>query len=87
MIPSGKGKALALLRTIVDSIHSSTNGKTPSILITGEEGKKTHARAFSRALGIENITEVDAALLQPINGLIQFFSSISETAHLITNAK
>ncbi len=87
MIPSGKGKALALLRTIVDSIHNSTNGKTPSILVVGEEGKKTHARAFVRALGIESITEVEAALLQPINGLIQFFSSVSEAAYLITNAK
>ena len=65
LIPAGKGKALTLLRTIVDSIHNSDNPKLPSILIIGEEGKRTHASAFFRALGVKQIDEIHASLLLP----------------------
>ena len=83
LIPAGKGKALSLLRTIVNSIHNSDNCKLPSILIIGEEGKRTHANAFLRALGVEKIKEIHASLLDPTTGLIQFFSPDRNVAHLI----
>ena len=83
LIPAGKGKALTLLRTIVDSIHNSDNPKLPSILIIGDEGKRTHANAFMRALGVKQIKEIHASLLQPLSGLIQFFGSEYNVAHLI----
>ncbi|MHC4691932.1 MAG: hypothetical protein ACYS67_04250 [Planctomycetota bacterium] len=83
LIPSGKGKALTLLRTIVDSIHNSDNPKLPSILIVGDEAKRTHANGFFRALGVKQINEIHASLLLPGSGLIQFFSSEYNVAHLI----
>ena len=87
MIPSGKGKGIALLRKIVDSILNNNNkSKIPSILITGKEGKRTHSRAFIRALGIENIDETHASLLQPGSDVVQFFGS-QNTAHIITGAE
>lgn len=87
MIPSGRGKGLALLKAIVDSILNNNNSRIPSIIITGEEGKRTHSRAFIRALGIDNIAEIDASLLQPSSDLAQFFNSDKNTAHLIINAE
>jgi hypothetical protein len=83
LIPAGKGKALSLLRTIVDSIHNSDNPKLPSILIIGDEGKRTYANAFFRALGVKQINEIHASLLLPGSGLAQFFSSEYNVAHLI----
>lgn len=83
LIPAGKGKALTLLRTIVDSIHNSDNLKLPSVLIIEEEAKRTHARAFLRALGVTQIKEIHASLLDPTTGLIQFFSPDRNAAHLI----
>lgn len=87
MIPSGTGKGIALLKAIVDSILNNNKSKIPSILITGREGKRTHARAFIRALGIDNIAEIDASLLQPGGDITQFFQAGQNSAHIITGAE
>ena len=87
LIPSGQGSGLSMLKTIVDSIHNSSDSKLPSILITGPSGKRTHAKAFARALGLEQIKEIDASLLYPASGLLQFFEANQEIAYVITNAE
>lgn len=85
LVPSGRGKGLAQLKTIVDFVHNIPNSKIPSILITGETGKRTHARAFLRALGVEYMSEIHGSLLQPNFGLMQNFSFMPGAAHLIIN--
>ena len=87
MIPSGSGTGLSLLRTIVDSVLNSTNKKVPSVLITGPEGKRTCARAYSRALASDKITEVDGSLLQLTNGLHLFYDSTPDETHIVINAE
>lgn len=87
MIPSGKGKALALLKTISNSVLNSTNKTVPSVLITGKEGKRTHASAFSRALASDKITEIDGSLLQVTVGMVHFFDASFDETHIITNAE
>ena len=86
LIPAGKGKALTLLKIIVDAIHNGNNDKLQKILITGEAGR-IHGLAFLRALGFEQIKEINASLLQYGTGLVQFFCKGPENAHLITNAE
>ena len=85
LLPTGKGHGLSLLKTIVDSILNTNKNKLPSILITGSEGKRTHARAFVRALGIDDIKEIHGSLLQPVSGVMQYFCSIDDTAHIVTD--
>lgn len=88
LIPTGKGKGESLLKTIVNSIHNTNNGRLPSVLIIGPEGNRTHAKAFIRAMGVDDIDEIHSSLLQPSIGLTQFFHSANQyKAHLITNAE
>ena len=67
LLPSGVGSGLKRLKIIVDSIQ---NGKVEqlikplSLLIVGNQGTRTHARAFLRALGLEFPYETPAHLLQ-----------------------
>jgi len=87
LLPSGSGKGAALLRTVTDSLLNSTNRISPSILITGPEGKRTHARAFSRSLGIDTIIEIDASLLEVAVGMPLFFDAVDNQAHIVANAE
>jgi len=67
LIPSGGGRAISHLKLIVDSIHNNQMeepNKPISLLITGKQGVRTHARSFIRALGCEHINESPAPLLQ-----------------------
>jgi hypothetical protein len=77
MVPAGHGKGLGKLQLIVDAVHSGHIGhssKPLSILIAGE-AKKTHSRAFLRALGAVDIAELPAYLLTLRFGLSDFVAS------------
>ena len=77
MVPSGNGKGLNKLQLIVDAVHSGPIGhsaKPLSVLIAGE-AKKTHSRAFLRALGATDIAELPAYLLTLRYGLSDFVAS------------
>jgi hypothetical protein len=77
MVPAGQGKGLGKLQLIVDAVHSGHIGhssKPLSILIAGE-AKKTHSRAFLRALGAVDIAELPAYLLTLRFGLSDFVAS------------
>jgi hypothetical protein len=77
MVPAGHGKGLGKLQLIVDAVHSGPIGhssKPLSILIAGE-AKKTHSRAFLRALGAIDIAELPAYLLTLRYGLSDFVAS------------
>jgi hypothetical protein len=87
MIPDGSGKGLMLLKRIVDYIINTRPSRCPSILITGQQGVRTHAHAFLRALGLEDTREVDGFLLQPCSALIDYFRNPSaNTGYIITGA-
>jgi hypothetical protein len=72
------GEGLTYLKTIVDSIlHNpeQEQRKPMSLLIVGRQGTRTHARAYIRALAIEDIKETPAQLLQsPPNAAHEFFN-------------
>ncbi len=66
-MPSGAGRGLSHIKLIVDSILNNPkqeSNKPLTLLITGKQGKRTHARSFIRALGLEFINESPAHLLQ-----------------------
>lgn len=87
MIPAGGGKGLSLLKKIVDYILNAKPERIPSILITGAQGIRTHARAFLRALAIEDVRETDGLLLQPCSALIDYFRNPSpDTGYIIAGA-
>lgn len=76
LLPCGNGYALKMLKYIADFIFNAQNKKkNVNIFITGKQGKKTHGRAFLRALGIETITEIPAELLKPATGICSFFDN------------
>jgi hypothetical protein len=77
MVPSGQGKGLGKLQLIVDAVHSGPIGhstKPLSVLIAGE-AKKTHSRAFLRALGAVDIAELPAYFLTLRYGFSDFVAS------------
>jgi hypothetical protein len=87
MIPAGSGKGLMLLKKIVDYIINAHPSRCPSILITGPEAKRTYAKAFLRALGLEDTREMDGFLLQPCSSLIEYFRAPSaNTGYIITGS-
>jgi hypothetical protein len=88
LTPAEDGRALTLLRQLVDHIILNRPERKPSLLITGYEGKKTLAMCFLRALGIEDIKTIPANLLQPTTGVINFFSgSHADKAFVICDAE
>ena len=78
LIGPGAGRGKMHLKLIVDSIHNTSEPditKPISLLIVGKQGKRTHARAFLRALGLESINEMPAQLLQSSSSAMpEFFS-------------
>jgi hypothetical protein len=83
LIPAGTGKALCLLKRIVDYILIAKPEKIPSLLITGEQGVSTYARCFLRALGLEFIKKVDGFFIQTCSGLPLIFGNHSRDAGYI----
>ncbi len=77
LIPPGAGRGLSNLKLIVNSIlyNPEKQPRKPlSLLITGKQGTRTHARSFLRALGLEDIDESPAQLLNaPPNAIHEFF--------------
>ena len=84
MIPSGEGFGQSMLKVFIDSVLNG-NGKLNSLLITGKEGLATHASAFLRALGVENINPIDAAMIQSSHDMYIFFCTQSYQGYAITN--
>jgi hypothetical protein len=85
LIPAGSGKGLSLLKRVVDYIHTSKPTRLPSILITGEQGCMTHARAFMRALGLVDVREIDSILLQPTSYVVRYFDiPTRDTGYILT---
>ena len=78
LLPSGTGKGLKHLKTIIDSLHNSKveNSIRPlSLLISGSQGTRTHARSFLRALGLNHPLEMPSNLIQATaNEVFTFFS-------------
>jgi hypothetical protein len=71
----------------VDYIINTHPSRHPSIIITGQQGVRTHAHAFLRALGLEDVREMDGFLLQPCSSLIDYFRNPSaNTGYIITGA-
>jgi hypothetical protein len=84
LIPVGSGKGLVLLKKIVDYILTAKPRRLPAVLITGGEGVKTHARAYLRALALEDTREIDGNLLQQCSSLIEYTRSASlNTGYII----
>lgn len=77
LIPSGEGKGLKRLKIIVDSLHNSKVEQTLepfSLLISGSQGTRTHARCVLRALGLNFPHELPANLVQSTtNEIFNFF--------------
>jgi hypothetical protein len=87
LIPAGSGKALSLLRRIVDYILTNKPSRKPSILIAGNQGIRTHARALMRALGIEDAKEMEGILIQQCGSLIEYFrNSTSDSGYIIAGS-
>jgi hypothetical protein len=87
MIPSGSGRGLSLLKKIVDYILTAKPERIPSVLIVGAQGIRTHARAYLRALGLEDTREIDGLLLQPCSALIDYFRNSSpDTGYVIAGS-
>ena len=87
MIPSGSGKGLSLLKKIADYILNAKPERIPSVLIVGAQGIRSHARAFLRALAIEDVRETDGMLLQPCSALIEYFRNPShDTGYIISGS-
>ena len=67
LIPSGTGKAQRHLQQIVDAHFNSqkkrNHNKPLSLLIVGGQGKRTHAYAFLRALGLNLTEEIPSVFL------------------------
>ena len=86
MIPSGQGFGQAMLKIFVDSVFYG-NGKLTSLLIVGKEGLATHASAFFRALGIENINQIDASMLTVPHDIYAFFCIENYQGYIVTNVE
>ena len=90
LIPPGAGRGLSYLKLIVNSIlhNPGTQQRKPlSLLIVGKQGAKTHGRSFIRALGLEEIREIPAQLLNaPSNAVHDYFNPLLPTqSFLISN--
>lgn len=94
IVPGGSGKAILMLRKIVDCIqydnYSAPRNKSPSFLLIGENntGKNLVAKALANSLICSGIVEIPGEFFE--NGIpsLQFFSNNPpDTAHLITNVE
>ena len=89
LIPSGKGTGLAHLKTIVNSVLHNPEQQTRkplSLLIIGKEGTRTHGRSFLRGLGLEDIRETPALLLNHPNAMHNYFNPMLLTqSFLVSN--
>jgi hypothetical protein len=92
LMPNSDGKSLSHLKTIVNSIllnPEQQQRKPLSLLVVGPQATRTHARAFIRALGIEEITETPAQLLHAsYNAINEFFDPLFPAkSFLISNVE
>jgi hypothetical protein len=88
--PSGSGKAVVMLRKIVDAIHARNHTtpfeQPPSILLHGATGKRSLVRALINSLGIEDIRLCLSKYFENGYPSFKLFSdSYPETAHVILN--
>ncbi len=78
LLPSGTGRSTKKLKVIIDSLHNSPveqSRKPFSLLISGKQGTRTHARSFLRALGLDHPLELPTQLLQSTySEVFHFFS-------------
>jgi Holliday junction resolvasome RuvABC ATP-dependent DNA helicase subunit len=84
MIPSGQGFGQSMLKIFVDSVLNG-NGKLTSLLIVGKAGLTTHASAFLRALGIDNINQTYAAMFSAPHDIYTFFCSEPHEGYIINS--
>ncbi|AQT68248.1 hypothetical protein STSP2_01404 [Anaerohalosphaera lusitana] len=91
IMPSGSGKAVQLLRKIVDQVHEDrfSNGSVryPSLLIHGHEGKRTLARAFVNSLGFDEADEIYGRFMDADHRAKAFFGKQGEVSHVILDAE
>jgi hypothetical protein len=83
LIPAGTGKALCLLKRIVDYILTAKPEKIPTLLLTGEQGVTTLSRCYLRALALPFIKMVDGFFIQTCSGLPLIFGNRSRDAGYI----
>ena len=89
LVPGGRGKGIMFLKRIVDQVHQDTFSKvhlyrTPSILICGKESRGLVAKAYMRALGLQNIVEIEASFIEGESYLLAFLhGSSSDTGFII----
>jgi len=92
LLSPGSGKAIVLLRRIVDAYHTDNythkSNTYPTILIVGKEGTRCHAKALMNSFVFETIRECRGSYLEcGINSKHFFLASTCETAHLLTNVE
>lgn len=80
LLAGGKGKGIILLKKIVDQIQNDNyenvnSDSPPNILITGKEGKSITAIAFLRALGVQEIRQIQACFIEGDSYLVAFFQN------------
>lgn len=77
-----KDVSLIKLQNISNKIHNDKYGNSycryPSILLTGSVGKRTHAVAILRSLGIENYKTIEGQLYGPPSYSMQHFTNDNE---------
>jgi len=93
LIPAGKGKGIMLLKKIVDQVHQdkysrAVSNKLLSLIIYGKEGKSTVARGFLRALGIQEIRQIQACFVEGESYLLALFNTSNpDAAYIIHNVE
>jgi hypothetical protein len=90
LLPNSDGKSISHLKMIVNSILNNPAQqqiKPLSLLVVGPQATRTHGRAFIRALGIEEIRETHAQVLNTsYNAINDFFNPLLPTqSFLLSN--
>ena len=80
LLAGGSGKAVILLKKMVDQVqndnfHNVIANSPPSLIIIGREGKSVTAKAFLRALGIEQIRQIQARYVEGESYLVALFQN------------
>jgi len=88
--PGTKGKAIVLLRNIVDAFQSDNfaerSNTYPAVLIVGKEGTRCHAKSLINSFAFETTRECRGSYFDHgVNSKHFFYASTCETAHLLTN--
>lgn len=89
LLPSGLGKALKKLKTIVDAelnirMHLKYPDKPITMAIYGDGYNRTYARCFAKAMGVTDIRERPSSLIRKYSRMAPFlYGATYETALIV----